>query len=147
MRVLLQQVTDAHVKVNGQTVGAIEKGLLLYVGFKEGDLEEMIKPHAEKAVNLRIFPDAEEKMNLSLREAGGDLLVISQFTLYGDVKSGRRPSFTQAMKPEMANDFYEKFCTACKECYPEGKVEKGKFGAMMQVSSINQGPTNFLIEL
>ncbi len=147
MRVLLQRVTDAHVKVDGVVVGAIEKGLLLYVGFKEGDLPDMIMPHAEKAVNLRIFPDENEKMNHSVREFGGDLLVISQFTLYGDVKTGRRPSFTQAMKPDLANEYYEKFCLACKTCYPEGKVERGKFGAMMQISSINQGPINFLIEL
>ncbi len=147
MRVLVQRVADAQVKVDGAVVGAIDKGLLLYVGFKEGDPEGLIKLHAEKVVNLRIFPDHEGKMNLSVRESEGGLLVISQFTLYGDVKNGRRPSFTEAMRPDLAREYYEKFCYACKECYPEGKIERGKFGAMMQVSAVNQGPINFIVEL
>ncbi len=147
MKILLQRVKDASVKVDNQIVGKIEEGLLLYVGFKEGDDESLISPHVEKVLGLRVFPDQNGKMNLSIRELKKDLLIVSQFTLYGDVKNGRRPSFIQALNPAQAEIFYETFIEKCRVAYPEGKIETGKFGAMMQVSSINQGPINFIVEL
>ena len=147
MKVLLQKVTDASVEVDGKVVGAIDSGLLLYVGFKEGDTESVIVPHAEKVLNLRVFRDGSGKMNHSVIDMKQDVLIVSQFTLYGDVSKGRRPSFIKALAPETAETYYEMFIEKCRGLLSVGKVETGKFGAMMKVSAINQGPINFIIEL
>lgn len=147
MKVLLQRVSKASVKVDDQIVGEIDQGLLLYVGFKQGDQESVIAPHIDKVLNLRIFPDDAGKMNLSVQDVKQDLLVVSQFTLYGDTQKGRRPSFVNALDPDIAKTYYEKFIAGCKEKYPHGRVEEGEFGANMIVSAENLGPINFIIEL
>lgn len=147
MKILLQRVTKASVTVESQIVGQIEKGLLLYVGFKQDDKESDILPHVEKVLNLRIFPDDEGKMNLSVQDVKQDLLIVSQFTLYGDTQKGRRPSFIHALVPESAEKYYETFIKECQKSYTSGRIESGKFGAFMEVSCINQGPINFIIEL
>ena len=147
MKILLQRVKDASVTVDTNVIGAIDQGLLLYVGFKEGDEEQVIAPHVEKVLNLRIFPDDAGKMNLSVQDVKQDLLIVSQFTLYGDTQKGRRPSFINALRAELAEKYYEKFIDLCKKGYPSGKVATGKFGAEMHVKAINHGPINFVIEL
>lgn len=145
MRVLLQRVSRAEVRIDGHVVGRIAGGLLLLVGFREGDGAEEVAWMAEKVVGLRIFGDAEGKMNLSLDEVGGDVLVVSQFTLYGDVRKGRRPSFVGAAPPEIAVPLYEGFVTAL-ENRTNGTVETGEFGAAMAVDLVNDGPVTLLLE-
>ncbi|WP_017755921.1 D-aminoacyl-tRNA deacylase [Calidifontibacillus oryziterrae] len=144
MRVVVQRSKQANVKVNGLTVGEITHGFVLLVGITHSDTVEDINYVAEKIVNLRIFEDEEGKMNLSLLDVGGEILSISQFTLYGDCRKGRRPSFTDAAKPEYANSLYEKFNEAL---IAKGvKVETGTFGAMMDVSLVNDGPVTLIVE-
>lgn len=145
MRVVLQRVSRAEVSVDGRVVGSIERGLLLLVGFREGDGAEHVAWMAEKVVGLRIFSDAEGKMNLSLEDVAGDLLVVSQFTLYGDVRKGRRPSFVGAAPPEIAVPLYEGFVTALRN-RTSGTVETGEFGAAMAVDLVNDGPVTLLLE-
>jgi len=145
VRVVLQRVTHASVSVGDRTTGEIGPGLLLLVGFREGDGEEQLAWMADKIVGLRIFPDGEGKMNLGLDEAGGDLLVVSQFTLYGDTRKGRRPSFVEAAPPEIAIPLYERFITLLRAGAP-GRVETGEFGAMMAVELVNDGPVTLVLE-
>ena len=147
MKVLLQRVQKAQVIVAEEVVGAIEQGLLLYVGFKRGDDESVIAPHVDKVLNLRIFDDEAGKMNLSVQDVGQDLLVVSQFTLYGETQKGRRPSFTNALSSDLSEIYYQKFIAECQKKYSMGKVEEGKFGANMIVCAENLGPINFMIEL
>ncbi len=124
--------------------GEIGRGLLLLVGFREGDTVEALRWMAEKVVGLRIFPDEEGKMNRSLEEADGALLVVSQFTLYGDAQKGRRPSFIEAARPEVAIPLYERFLQLLRE---RGRpVESGEFGAMMEVELVNDGPVTLILE-
>lgn len=144
MRVVLQRVAHARVTIEGQVSGAIERGLLLLVGFTEGDSEEALRWMAQKVTGLRIFPDAEGRMNLSLQEIGGDVLVVSQFTLYGDASRGRRPSFVQAARPEIAVPLYERFVELLRGLGPQ--VETGEFGAMMEVELLNDGPVTLVLE-
>jgi D-tyrosyl-tRNA(Tyr) deacylase len=144
MRVLLQRVSRAAVRVGDRTTGHIGRGLLALVGFtgKDGDAE--LAWMAEKVLGLRIFADAEDKMNLSVVEAGGALLVVSQFTLYGDAQKGRRPSFIDAARPEQAIPLYEKWIALLRE---RGvTVETGEFGAMMDVELVNDGPVTLMLE-
>jgi D-tyrosyl-tRNA(Tyr) deacylase len=115
------------------------------VGFTEGDDEDTLRWMAEKVVGLRVFSDAEEKMNLSLEDVGGDLLVVSQFTLYGDTRKGRRPSFVKAAPPSVAIPLYERFLEILREGAP-GRVESGEFGAMMDVELVNAGPVTLVLE-
>ena len=144
MRVVLQRVSRARVTVDGRTTGEIGGGLLLLVGFTEGDGEEALAWMAEKVVGLRIFRDGEGKMNRSLEEADGALLVVSQFTLYGDARRGRRPSFVDAARPEIAIPLYERFLTLLRAT---GRpVRTGEFGAMMQVELVNDGPVTLVLE-
>jgi D-tyrosyl-tRNA(Tyr) deacylase len=145
VRVVLQRVARASVRVDAHTIGEIGPGLLLLVGFREGDGEEQLAWMADKIVGLRIFPDAEGKMNLGLGEAGGDLLVVSQFTLYGDTRKGRRPSFVEAAPPEIAIPLYERFVALLRAGAP-GRVETGEFGAMMAVELVNDGPVTLVLE-
>ena len=145
MRVLLQRVTEGSVTVDGEVIGSIAKGLVILFGAGQGDTEKDVKYLAEKCANLRIFCDEQEKMNLSLLDVEGEALVISQFTLYGDCRKGRRPGFSDAADPAEAERFYELFQKLLKE-QGVGKVEHGKFGADMKVKIFNDGPVTFMLE-
>ncbi|MEX1257492.1 MAG: D-aminoacyl-tRNA deacylase [Gemmatimonadota bacterium] len=145
MRVVLQRVTEASVSVDGKVVGSTGRGLLLLVGFLSGDGEEELAWMARKILELRIFPDDEGKMNRSLAENGGGILVVSQFTLYGDARKGRRPSFVRAAPPEIAIPLYRRFVALLRESAP-GTVSEGEFGAMMEVSLVNDGPVTLVLE-
>ncbi|MSR22691.1 MAG: D-tyrosyl-tRNA(Tyr) deacylase [Gemmatimonadetes bacterium] len=145
MRVVLQRVSEAAVTIRGEVVGRIDRGLLLLVGFTDGDGENELAWMAEKVVGLRIFPDADGKMNLSLSDVGGGVLVVSQFTLYGDARKGRRPSFVKAAHPELAIPIYERFVSLLRERAP-GAVETGEFGAMMEVRLVNDGPVTLVLD-
>ena len=144
MRVLVQRVSQAAVMIGGRTVGAIDRGLLLLVGFNQTDTPESSAWMADKVCGLRIFPDAEEKMNRSLLDIGGGLLVVSQFTLYGDASKGKRPSFIDAARPDVAIPLYDDFVAQLRKQVPQ--VETGEFGANMQVSLINDGPVTIWLE-
>jgi D-aminoacyl-tRNA deacylase len=143
VKVVLQRVSRAAVRVEGKTVGEIGPGLVVLAGFTRGDTPETIEWMAEKIVGLRIFGDAERKMNLALGEVGGALLVISQFTLYGDARKGRRPSFVDAAPPEIATPLYESLVARLRE--KGARVETGVFGAMMEVELVNDGPVTLLL--
>ena len=146
---LVQRVSRAEVRVREadartRVSGTIGRGLLALVGFASGDGEAQVQWMAEKLVGLRIFPDAEDKMNLSVADVGGALLVVSQFTLYGDASRGRRPSFVAAAPPETAVPLYERFVAVLKD---HGvSVETGEFGAMMEVELVNDGPVTLWLE-
>jgi D-tyrosyl-tRNA(Tyr) deacylase len=144
MRAVIQRVKSASVTVNGEIVGKIGKGILVLLGVAADDSEKDAVYLVEKTLNLRIFEDAEEKMNLSLLDISGELLVVSQFTLYGDARKGRRPSFIDAAPPEKANSLYEYFVSAASNQLL--RVETGKFQAMMDVSLINDGPVTILLD-
>jgi D-tyrosyl-tRNA(Tyr) deacylase len=144
MRVVLQRVSRASVAIAGRVVGAIDRGFCLLVGFTHADTPAEVDWMAEKVAGLRLFTDAEDKMNLGLAEVGGALLVVSQFTLYGDARKGRRPSFIDAARPEVAIPLYERFTSQLRQ---QGlRVETGEFGAMMQVEIHNDGPVTLLLE-
>jgi D-tyrosyl-tRNA(Tyr) deacylase len=144
MRTVLQRVARARVEIGDRTAGEIGRGLLLLVGFTEGDGEDALRWMADKVVGLRVFADEEGKMNRSLDEAGGALLVVSQFTLYGDARKGRRPSFIDAARPETAIPLYERFVAMLGE---GGRVvETGEFGAEMEVELVNDGPVTLILE-
>ena len=144
MRVVLQRVKEAKVTVEGKVVGEIGRGLVLLLGAKTGDAEKDVDFLADKCANLRIFEDAEQKMNLSVLDVKGEVLVVSQFTLYGDTRKGRRPSFTGALEPQQAEKLYLKFIEQIKA---RGlKAETGIFGAKMLVDISNWGPVTFILE-
>lgn len=144
MRAVVQRVTNADVKIDGRVNGKIDDGLLVLFGVGNGDTEEDMKYIADKIIKLRIFSDENDKMNLSLEDVGGSMLVISQFTLYGDCSHGRRPYFGNAMEPVSANEMYEKFVAYIKE---QGiHTETGEFGADMKVSLTNDGPVTIILE-
>ena len=143
MRVVLQRVSRAQVRVGGRAVGVIERGFVALVGFTADDDEAKLRWMAEKIIGLRLFADAEDKMNLSIDEVGGSLLVVSQFTLYGDARKGRRPSFIDAAPPPIAIPLYERFITILRERI---RVETGEFGAMMDVELVNDGPVTLILE-
>jgi len=144
LKVIVQRARNAQVTVDNQIVGAIDYGLMLLVGVTHDDNQEDVQYLADKIVNLRIFEDEEEKMNLSLLDVQGSVLSISQFTLYADTKKGRRPSYINAARPEVANQWYEQLNEAIRE---KGvTVETGTFGAMMDVQFINEGPVTIILE-
>lgn len=145
MKFVVQRVSNASVEVNSKIVGEIEKGFLVLVGIKIDDTKEIADFMVSKLAKLRIFEDEAGKMNLSIKDVNGELLIISQFTLYGNTKDGNRPSFIEAEDPEKANGLYEYFMEKCKENGIE-KVEKGIFGAHMDVSLINDGPNTIIME-
>lgn len=144
MRIVIQRVSHASVTVDNEVVGRIGEGILILLGVADGDTEEDIKYLADKALGLRIFRDENDKMNLSVSDIGGEVLVVSQFTLYGDCKKGKRPSFDKAGKPDFAEEMYEKFLTYVKETF--GKVQHGIFGADMKVELLNNGPVTLIID-
>jgi D-tyrosyl-tRNA(Tyr) deacylase len=133
------------VRVEGQVVGSIGRGHLLLVGFAAGDGKEQIEWMADKVLGLRVFADAEGKMNLAVEDVGGDMLVISQFTLYGDTSKGRRPSFVRAAAPEAATALYDDFVGTLR-ARTARRVETGEFGAMMDVELVNDGPVTLVLE-
>jgi len=145
MRITIQRVKKASVKVDEKIVGEIEKGFLVFLGVTHSDTEENIDYLVKKLCNLRVFEDENEKMNLSIKDIDGELLIVSQFTLYADTKHGNRPSFTEAAKPDLANELYEYFVEQCKKENIR-KVATGKFGADMQVTLQNDGPVTIIIE-
>ncbi|HEU4557974.1 MAG TPA: D-aminoacyl-tRNA deacylase [Longimicrobium sp.] len=144
MRIVLQRVSRATVTVDGRVTGEIGRGLLLLAGFTQGDADEALAWMARKVVQLRIFPDDEGKMNRSVEEADGGILVVSQFTLYGDARKGNRPSFVDAARPEIAIPLYERFVELLRAA---GRpVATGEFGAMMDVELVNDGPVTLILE-
>ena len=145
MRAVIQRVSSASVTVDGKITGAIDGGLLILLGVGHGDTEADGAWLASKIANLRIFRDEEERMNLSLLDAGGSALVVSQFTLHGDCRKGRRPSFVGAAAPVVAEPLYERFCEQLTECGVI-QVERGVFGAMMNVALVNDGPVTLIID-
>ena len=144
MRAILTRVSSAVVAIDGQTVGAIGKGFLILLGVGPEDTEKECRCLAEKALGLRIFEDENGKMNLGLESVGGQVLVVSQFTLYGNCRKGRRPSFTGAAGPELGEKLYEQFLSDCASLgYPP---QHGRFGADMKVSSVNDGPVTLILD-
>jgi D-tyrosyl-tRNA(Tyr) deacylase len=144
VRVLLQRVSRAEVRVDGEVVGAIGRGHALLVGFKDGDGMDELRWMADKVLGLRVFADEEGRMNRSLEDVGGSLLVVSQFTLYGNARKGRRPSFVEAADPDVAVPLYRRFVELLEE---RGvPVETGVFGAMMDVELVNEGPVTLMLE-
>ncbi len=144
MRAVVQRVLSASVEVAGERVGTIGRGLLVLLGVGKGDREQDVAWLAEKVVGLRVFEDGAGKMNRGLLEAGGELLVVSQFTLYGDVRKGKRPSFVDAMEPGRAAELYESFCEACRA--QGARVERGVFRAEMKVALVNEGPVTLVLQ-
>jgi D-aminoacyl-tRNA deacylase len=145
MRVVLQRVQRAQVRVDGRVTGEVGTGLLLLAGFTHGDTPEDLRWMAGKITGLRIFPDEEGRMNRSVDEVGGGVLVVSQFTLYGDTRKGRRPSFVDAAHPDEAIPLYEAFVGMLEAELP-GRVATGEFGAMMEVELVNDGPVTLVLE-
>lgn len=145
MRIVLQRVACASVTVEGSVVGRIGPGLLLLAGFTREDRAETLAWMANKVLGLRVFNDPRGRMNLSLQDVSGDVLVVSQFTLYGDTRKGRRPSFIRAAGPDVAVPLYEDFVALLRAKAP-GRVETGVFGAMMDVELVNDGPVTLVLE-
>ncbi len=144
MRCVVQRVKEASVTVAGETVGKIGPGYMVLIGVRVEDTEKDVRYMADKVPNLRIFEDAEDKMNLSLKDVGGEILAVSQFTLYGDARGGRRPSFIAAARPEAANELYEQLVAGWRE---QGiHVETGRFRTHMEVGLVNDGPVTILLD-
>ncbi len=146
MRVVLQRVSRAEVRVAGRVTGKIGTGFLVLAGFHSADTADALSWMADKVLGLRVFGDAEGKMNLALADVGGALLVVSQFTLYGDATKGRRPSFVDAAPPAIAIPLYERFVALLGERGSGTRVETGEFGAMMDVELVNDGPVTLILE-
>ena len=144
MRFVIQRVTESSVKVDGKVIGQIGKGFMVLIGVADSDTKEIADKMVKKMTGLRIFEDEEGKTNLSLDAVGGELLLISQFTLYANCKKGNRPSFVEAGKPDMAEELYEYSISKCKEQIPV--VERGMFGADMKVSLVNDGPFTIVLD-
>ena len=144
MKLVVQRVKNASVEVDKNIVGKIDKGYLVLLGVTHTDTKEIADYLVKKICNLRIFEDENGKMNLNLKQVDGSLLIVSQFTLYGDCTEGNRPSFTNAAKPDFANELYEYFCNKCQ--YNNIHVEKGIFGADMKVNLLNDGPVTIILE-
>lgn len=145
MKVLIQRVTKAEVNINSSLYSSINKGILALVGIEKGDTKEQAEKLARKIANLRIFPDENDKMNRSLIDIQGEMLIVSQFTLCGDCRKGTRPSFDKSAPPDIANELYEYFVTQVQSFGI--KTKTGKFAAMMEVSLINDGPVTFMLEV
>lgn len=144
MKLVVQRVKQAKVEVDNKVVGSIDKGFMVLLGITHTDTKEISDYLVKKLCNLRVFEDENEKMNLSLKDVGGKLLIVSQFTLYADCSGGNRPSFVNAAKPDFANELYKYFCEKCQQ--NDIPVERGIFGADMQVSLVNDGPVTIILE-
>ena len=144
MKFVIQRVKEAEVKVDGQTTGKIDDGFLVLIGITHTDTKEIADYLVKKLINLRVFEDENRKMNLSLEDINASILLVSQFTLYADCSGGNRPSFTEAAKPDFANELYEYIISECKK--KVDKVETGIFGADMKVSLLNDGPVTIILE-
>ncbi len=146
MRAIIQRVSSASVTIDGTIHSSIGNGLLIFLGIKSGDGEDEAKYLAEKCIGLRIFEDHDEKMNLSVKDINGSVLIVSQFTLYGDTRKGNRPSFIEAAPPQIAEPLYEKFVSTMNGLLGKDKVATGVFRAMMDVTLVNNGPVTIIIE-
>ena len=144
MRFVIQRVNKASVKVDGNTIGKIDKGFLVLIGITHEDTKEIADKMCKKMINLRVFSDENDKMNLSLKDVNGELLLVSQFTLYANCKRGNRPDFIQAAKPDVANEMYEYIISQCKQ--ENIKVQTGSFGADMKVELENDGPVTIVLD-
>lgn len=144
MRLVIQRVKNANVDVDGKTVGSIGRGFLVLLGVTHTDTKETADYLVKKLCKLRVFEDENGKMNLSIKDVGGQLLIVSQFTLYADCSGGNRPSFVNAAKPDLANELYEYFCEKCKD--EQIDVQKGIFRADMKVNLLNDGPVTIILE-
>ena len=144
MRLVVQRVLEASVAVDGEELGRVAQGFMVLCGVEDGDTQEDVKYCVEKTVHLRVFEDEQGKMNRSILDAGGAVLAISQFTLHGDVRHGRRPSFIRAARPETAVPLYDAYCEGLREAGL--RVETGRFGADMKVSLVNNGPVTLLVD-
>lgn len=144
MRFVIQRVKEADVKVDGKVIGKIGKGFMVLIGVCNEDTREIADKMIRKMINMRIFQDENDKTNLALADVDGELLLVSQFTLYADCRKGNRPSFIKAGSPDLANELYEYIISECKKQIP--KVEKGEFGADMKVSLINDGPFTIVLD-
>ena len=144
MRAVVQRVASSRVTVEGETTGKIDKGLMVLLGVADGDTDKDVTYMVDKIVNLRIFEDENDKMNLSLQDIGASLLVVSQFTLLGDCRKGRRPSFIEAARPEMADNLYQKFVDKARSMGI--RTETGRFKTHMMVELINDGPVTILVD-
>ena len=145
MRIVIQRVSEANVKIDGNTVGEIKKGLLVFLGIEHVDAEMDADYLIQKLIHLRIFGDDEGKMNLSVSDISGALLIVSQFTLFADTKKGNRPSFIRSARPEQAIPLYDYFLSQLQKSF-SGKIEKGVFGGNMQVELINDGPVTIILD-
>ncbi len=148
MRILVQRIAQGWVEVDGVATVKAGRGLLALVGFRSSDTDSLLEPMAKKLIHLRVLADGQGRMNLALADAGGSLVLVSQFTLYADSSQGRRPSFLAAMPPHAAEPMYDRFVAACRElCAPLGVgIVTGTFGALMQVHLINDGPVSILLD-
>ena len=145
MRVVVQRVSQSNVKVSGEVIGKIKEGLMVLVSFVDEDNDTDLGWMSKKIINLRIFNDDEGKMNRSVQDVGGDILLISQFTLHGSTKKGNRPSFIKAAKPDFANVMYERFIKVLEQSLGK-EIQTGEFGGDMKVSLVNDGPTTIIID-
>lgn len=145
MRVVLQRVSRGEVRIDGEPVGRVSRGFVVLAGFAGDDDDQTLTWMADRIIGLRLFADAEGRMNLDLEQVDGGILVVSQFTLYGDARKGRRPSFIGAADPDVAIPLYQRFLALLEERLP-GRVESGRFGAMMEVELVNDGPVTLLLE-
>ena len=145
MRVVVQRVSQSNVKVSGEVIGKIKEGLMVLVSFVDEDNDTDLGWMTKKIINLRIFNDNEGKMNRSVQDVGGDILLISQFTLHGSTKKGNRPSFIKAAKPDFANVMYERFIKVLEQSLGK-EIQTGEFGGYMKVSLVNDGPTTIIID-
>lgn len=146
MRVVLQRVSEASVKTGGRKISSIKTGVMILLGIENDDQEEDVRWLVKKIVDMRIFPDDEGKMNLSLCDVGGEMMVVSQFTLHASVKKGNRPSFIRAARPDKAVPLYEYFIRECKNILGDFRVQQGSFGADMLVSLCNDGPVTIIMD-
>ncbi|HOC02283.1 MAG TPA: D-aminoacyl-tRNA deacylase [Candidatus Ratteibacteria bacterium] len=145
MKLVIQRVSHASLEVNGILKGSINKGMVIFVGFGRDDNESMIEPVVRKTLKLRIFSDDKQRMNLSIMDISGDLMIVSQFTLYANTRGGNRPDFLMAMQPSLAEQFFNMFIKSCRSFY-SGKIIAGDFGRHMAVEILNDGPVTIILD-
>jgi D-tyrosyl-tRNA(Tyr) deacylase len=146
MKTIIQRVLSGKLEIENKIISQIEKGIVVFLGIQKGDTEKDAEALCEKILNLRIFEDKSQKMNLSLKDISGEIMIVSNFTICSSTKHGKRPSFEQASPPEIAKELYEYFCKKTNEIYAKEKVKTGEFGSEMKITIINDGPVNIIIE-